>query len=260
MQTSQASGALSANIVDLESRRIFAGRVEWHDGVITRLLQEGPENPGLSYLLPGFIDAHVHIESSMLVPAEFARLAARDRQRAWHRGGALHAGQRPPGALQAVLRRALLRAGHALRDCRRGDRPGRAGHPAAARGSFLPVGNDEFSRRAGARCGRHGQAHPGALPRPAGGRPRPRPDRRERPAWPRRATRSPPAWPSSSAKARRRAISTPCTRSSPATRSGSCSAATTSTRTTSRAATSTAWWRGRWRRATTAWTCCAAPA
>lgn len=77
MQTSQASGALSANLVDLESRRIFAGRVEWHDGVILRLLEEGPENPGLSYLLPGFIDAHVHIESSMLVPAEFARLATR---------------------------------------------------------------------------------------------------------------------------------------------------------------------------------------
>jgi adenine deaminase len=31
--------------------------------------------PGLPYLLPGFIDAHVHVESSMLVPSEFARLA-----------------------------------------------------------------------------------------------------------------------------------------------------------------------------------------
>ncbi|KAF0100700.1 MAG: adenine deaminase [bacterium] len=77
MQTSPPCGALSANIVDLESGRIFAGRVEWHDGVITRLLEEGLENPGLTYLLPGFIDAHVHIESSMLVPAEFARLATR---------------------------------------------------------------------------------------------------------------------------------------------------------------------------------------
>jgi len=29
----------------------------------------------LPYILPGFIDSHIHIESSMLVPAEFARLA-----------------------------------------------------------------------------------------------------------------------------------------------------------------------------------------
>ncbi|MDR3716491.1 MAG: adenine deaminase [Puia sp.] len=33
-----------------------------------------PEAP-LPYILPGFVDAHVHIESSMLVPAQFARLA-----------------------------------------------------------------------------------------------------------------------------------------------------------------------------------------
>src|SRR5574343_451303 len=32
-------------------------------------------NPQLPFILPGFIDAHVHIESSMLVPSEFARLA-----------------------------------------------------------------------------------------------------------------------------------------------------------------------------------------
>ena len=29
----------------------------------------------LNYILPGFIDAHIHIESSMLIPSEFARLA-----------------------------------------------------------------------------------------------------------------------------------------------------------------------------------------
>src|SRR5690606_8153158 len=33
------------------------------------------ENEILPYLTPGFIDAHVHIESCMLVPSEFARLA-----------------------------------------------------------------------------------------------------------------------------------------------------------------------------------------
>ncbi len=35
----------------------------------------GPAEPGEPYILPGFIDSHVHIESSMLVPSEFARLA-----------------------------------------------------------------------------------------------------------------------------------------------------------------------------------------
>ena len=33
------------------------------------------EGQTLPFILPGFIDSHVHIESSMLVPAEFARLA-----------------------------------------------------------------------------------------------------------------------------------------------------------------------------------------
>jgi adenine deaminase len=32
-------------------------------------------NSPINYILPGFIDSHVHIESSMLVPSEFARLA-----------------------------------------------------------------------------------------------------------------------------------------------------------------------------------------
>jgi adenine deaminase len=34
-----------------------------------------PSGVGGAFILPGFIDAHIHIESSMLVPAEFARLA-----------------------------------------------------------------------------------------------------------------------------------------------------------------------------------------
>ena len=38
-------------------------------------LDPSENNTHLPYILPGFIDAHIHIESSMLVPAEFARLA-----------------------------------------------------------------------------------------------------------------------------------------------------------------------------------------
>lgn len=72
-----SSGTLTANLVNLPERRIAAGRVAWRDGVITECQATGPEDPGLSYLIPGFVDAHVHVESSMLVPAEFARLASR---------------------------------------------------------------------------------------------------------------------------------------------------------------------------------------
>src|SRR5215218_2991831 len=41
---------------------------------ITRLIPEH-QYADLPFLLPGFIDSHIHIESSMLVPVEFARLA-----------------------------------------------------------------------------------------------------------------------------------------------------------------------------------------
>jgi len=72
-----ASGSLLANIVNLPQRRVAAGRLVWRDGVITVCEMIGPEVPGLSYLIPGFVDAHVHVESSMLAPSEFARLATR---------------------------------------------------------------------------------------------------------------------------------------------------------------------------------------
>lgn len=74
---SHNSGNLQANIVRIKERRIESGQLNWKDGVITGFHAEGGENPDLPYLIPGFVDAHVHIESSMLVPTEFARLALR---------------------------------------------------------------------------------------------------------------------------------------------------------------------------------------
>ena len=65
---------LTGNIVDLVNRRIFPGRVEWAEGRIVRTVP----TPGRRYrrqIAPGFVDAHIHIESSLLPPAEFARLA-----------------------------------------------------------------------------------------------------------------------------------------------------------------------------------------
>lgn len=64
------------NIIDIINRRIFWGRVNVADGFITNTdVIEDNERPGEPYILPGFIDSHVHIESSMLIPSEFARLA-----------------------------------------------------------------------------------------------------------------------------------------------------------------------------------------
>lgn len=65
---------VSGNIVDVVSRKIFPGSITIHDGKIESILPE--ENARYSdYILPGFIDAHIHIESSLLIPSEFARLA-----------------------------------------------------------------------------------------------------------------------------------------------------------------------------------------
>ncbi|MFN0174859.1 MAG: adenine deaminase [Saprospiraceae bacterium] len=66
---------LSANLVDLHERRIYPGEITLKSGHIHQIreIARVPENAG--YILPGFVDAHVHIESSMLPPTEFARMA-----------------------------------------------------------------------------------------------------------------------------------------------------------------------------------------
>ncbi|WP_020161496.1 adenine deaminase [Methylobacter marinus] len=70
-------GSVTANIVQPLERRIFLADVRWEQGRIVDIARLGDEDPSRSYLLPGFVDAHVHIESSMLTPAEFARIACR---------------------------------------------------------------------------------------------------------------------------------------------------------------------------------------
>ncbi|WP_298999325.1 adenine deaminase [uncultured Tenacibaculum sp.] len=64
---------VQGNIVDIQNKRIFKGEVEVEAGKVKaiRAVEHAVEN----YILPGFIDAHIHIESSMLVPSEFAKIA-----------------------------------------------------------------------------------------------------------------------------------------------------------------------------------------
>ena len=64
---------LFGQIVDIRNRRIFSGVVTVIDGKISAI--EPVEHEETQYILPGFIDAHIHIESSLLVPSEFAPLA-----------------------------------------------------------------------------------------------------------------------------------------------------------------------------------------
>lgn len=64
---------LFGQIVDIRNRRIFSGVVTVIDGKISAI--EPAEHEESQYILPGFIDAHIHIESSLLVPSEFAPLA-----------------------------------------------------------------------------------------------------------------------------------------------------------------------------------------
>jgi adenine deaminase len=71
------NGNVIAYIVHIDERRIFPGEITWEDGIITRLCELDKPKSASTYILPGFIDAHVHIESSMLTPAEFARIACR---------------------------------------------------------------------------------------------------------------------------------------------------------------------------------------
>ena len=68
---------IQGNIVDISSKVISLGEITIQHGVIASISipKQGVINPLLAYISPGFIDAHVHIESSMLIPAEFARLA-----------------------------------------------------------------------------------------------------------------------------------------------------------------------------------------
>lgn len=64
---------LQGQIVDIQNRRIYKGEITIEHGKITNITEK--DHNVEHYILPGFVDAHIHIESSMLVPSEFARLA-----------------------------------------------------------------------------------------------------------------------------------------------------------------------------------------
>lgn len=64
-----------AQIVDLHQRRIYPAELLVENGRIRQIREIDHAPEGSGFLLPGFVDAHVHVESSMLPPSEFARMA-----------------------------------------------------------------------------------------------------------------------------------------------------------------------------------------
>ena len=67
---------ISGNIINIFEQKIQYGTIEIEDGIIQKIsiLSTVPRLVS-PYILPGFVDAHVHVESSMLTPIQFARLA-----------------------------------------------------------------------------------------------------------------------------------------------------------------------------------------
>jgi len=64
---------IQGQIVDIQNRRIYAGEITVENKKIISIMEKNHNVK--NYIMPGFIDAHIHIESSMLVPSEFAKIA-----------------------------------------------------------------------------------------------------------------------------------------------------------------------------------------
>ena len=71
------SFSISGNLVDVHQKKIYPAEIKVENRKIVSIISNpnSYRDQTSNYILPGFIDAHVHIESSMLVPSEFAKLA-----------------------------------------------------------------------------------------------------------------------------------------------------------------------------------------
>jgi len=64
---------IKSNLIDVVSKETYPAEIMIENNIIVSIKRI---NETLhTYVLPGFVDAHVHVESSMLVPTEFARIA-----------------------------------------------------------------------------------------------------------------------------------------------------------------------------------------
>ena len=72
-KVNKMSKEISGNIVDLINQKIFPATIKIENGKISDIFKTSKDFK--NYIIPGFIDSHIHIESSMLTPSEFARIA-----------------------------------------------------------------------------------------------------------------------------------------------------------------------------------------
>ena len=68
-----SSFKISGNIVDIINKQVYYADLAVENGKISSIVKKGDAIAAENYILPGFIDSHVHVESSMLIPSEFAR-------------------------------------------------------------------------------------------------------------------------------------------------------------------------------------------
>lgn len=66
---------IQAQLVDIINNRIYPAQIDIEGGHIKQIVELAKVTESSGFILPGFVDAHVHIESSMMPPTEFARLA-----------------------------------------------------------------------------------------------------------------------------------------------------------------------------------------
>ena len=64
---------ITGKLIDIKHKKILDVSIDFSEKGIENIQEI--ENAPHQYILPGFVDAHIHIESSMLIPSEFARLA-----------------------------------------------------------------------------------------------------------------------------------------------------------------------------------------
>ena len=68
--------SIKGNLVNYWKKKIHPAEIIVVDGKIKSIIEiEKSDSFNTGFIMPGFIDSHIHIESSMLIPSEFARLA-----------------------------------------------------------------------------------------------------------------------------------------------------------------------------------------
>ncbi|MCF0054690.1 adenine deaminase [Dyadobacter sp. CY356] len=66
---------MKVNLINIFEKSVQEAEITIQNKIISKIHIIGKENPTLPYILPGFVDAHVHVESSMLTPSQFAKLS-----------------------------------------------------------------------------------------------------------------------------------------------------------------------------------------